>query len=198
MSNSLCQTCGVIALPDTITRNHGICELCKKRGYTIYDAKNKIKNAIYSNVYEFVHSLIESDKSLIKKDIDGVWLPIHFAAQYNKENSISAILDQGGDVEELNWGNLGHSPLYIAASNGSYPAVEVLIKRGANVNFGEDFYLKTPLHVAAMFGYDKIIRALISANANLDLLDHEGRKPIDLARENGKADLFSRILNEFK
>ena len=57
---------------------------------------------------------------------------------------------------------------------------------------------ETPLHCAAYGQGDKseIVELLLASDADPNLVDHEGRSPLDLARQNGKQAMV-KLLQSF-
>lgn len=98
----------------------------------------------------------------------------------------------------LEWGvvpdsyDIGHPALMEAISNGNYEMVKILIENGADVNIKETYQMTTesadyegytyPIHEAARSWSSNILQLLIDSGASTDLLDSEGKSPLDLAR----------------
>ena len=120
---------------------------------------------------------------------------IHDAAKKGNVAAITAALDAGADINEIDG---GATPLYFAARRGQLEAAKLLIERGANVNaatqFGpalmgavekdrielislllakgadpnSDLGSKTVLHIAAERGCLDCVKALVEAGANIN------------------------------
>ncbi|MFP3022542.1 MAG: ankyrin repeat domain-containing protein, partial [Wolbachia sp.] len=58
-----------------------------------------------------------------------------------------------------------------------------------NVNFQVNQYNDTPLHIAACVGELKIVRFLLKIGAQVDVLNGEGKTPIDIAKDNDRKDI---------
>ena len=87
------------------------------------------------------------------------------------------------------------TPLHVAAERGHYKLVELLVRRGADVN-AADSAGATPLHYASRALKAKIVHALIAGGANVDVADAAGHKASDLeAVKNGK-DSFAKAIRE--
>jgi len=106
------------------------------------------------------------------------------------------LLEQGADVNFVS--ETGETPLHAALCKANRPAyelvVQVLLAAGANPNcatnaniqtghFMRDCRTKgeTPLHRAAAFGSEKIIRLLLDAGAVIDARDMNGDSPLSWA-----------------
>ncbi len=74
----------------------------------------------------------------------------------------------------------GGTPLMWAAIAGRAEAVELLIKRGADVNFaGQDG--GTALHGAAFLGHEKVVESLLKGGAKSSVANKSGSTPLDTA-----------------
>ncbi|QJT94865.1 ankyrin repeat domain-containing protein [Wolbachia endosymbiont of Diaphorina citri] len=58
-----------------------------------------------------------------------------------------------------------------------------------NVNFRVNQCSDTPLHIAVCLGELKIVRFLLKIGAQVDVLNGEGKTPIDIARDNNRKDI---------
>jgi hypothetical protein len=81
-------------------------------------------------------------------------------------------------------------PLHLAAKEGDLERIKSLVIAGYKIN-QTDIFGSTPLHLAAMYGHDKVLDYLISAGANtnaktyreyfLNLFEISSYTPVDLA-----------------
>jgi ankyrin repeat protein len=103
---------------------------------------------------------------------------------------ILAFLRQAGvDIEALD--RNGHTPLALAVLEGIAIEVRVLVELGANPNVivrehcgGECSKVATPLifhAIASVGGRAEMVEALLQGGANLDVLDPDGRSPLEYA-----------------
>lgn len=74
----------------------------------------------------------------------------------------------------------GHTPLMVAVTHNNVELLELLIAHGADVHavVGHD----APLHRAAEFGADRVVRALIERGVDPRGLAQGGRTPLSVAR----------------
>lgn len=70
-----------------------------------------------------------------------------------------------------------------AACDGDFYHASQLIKKGTNIN-AADCFGDTPLHLAADHGHIRIVRALVTAKASLDNVNHLNFTPLHLAVSN--------------
>jgi ankyrin repeat protein len=116
----------------------------------------------------------------VKEEI--LYSAVHWAVVSDQVEMVKYLLDQGGNIEgndELG----GYTPLM---NTSLYDMVELLVKRGANVNAKNKFNY-TPLH-KAVFNFvedkrkekdcEKILNLLISKGAKLDAQDGNGNTPL--------------------
>ncbi len=98
-----------------------------------------------------------------------------------------SLIDAGAKVEERN--AAGWTPLMLAAASGKEAMVELLVKKGADVDgraFGsEQTEGLTALMAAAMNGHTKIVRFLIDRGAGVNHLTRSGFSAILLAASRG-------------
>ncbi|KAI7904329.1 Glycerophosphoryl diester phosphodiesterase family-domain-containing protein [Cokeromyces recurvatus] len=84
----------------------------------------------------------------------------------------------------------GETALSIAIQNNFVEGIKVLIKQGhVNINIAEKVNGWTPLMIAAIEGYKDIVEILLEANANKDMIDHNGWTASDHAVFRGFLDI---------
>lgn len=82
----------------------------------------------------------------------------------------------------------GWTALHWAVYYGNIPVAKWLLESGANPNITtvEDYgnYMKgtTPLILAAAYGHDELVAALLDKDADAGVIDRTGKKAIDYAR----------------
>jgi ankyrin repeat protein len=81
-------------------------------------------------------------------------------------------------------GNLGNTPLHVAAVWGDVHAITCLLDNGAAIDaigeFGE-----TALHVAVQMRKPEAVRALLARGASTGIKNELGKTPLQLAQELG-------------
>lgn len=101
--------------------------------------------------------------------------PINNAAEYGKWETFNRLMELGAETEE---------DLLHRACTGSNPKiVQALIDRGFNVNFKR--YGSTPLHECKYAvgcrvnkNYERVVKILVDAGADVNATDDEGRTPL--------------------
>ena len=84
-------------------------------------------------------------------------------------------------------GNLGNTPLHVAAVWGDVRAIECLLGHGADVNAVGEFG-ETPLHVAVQIRHPEetatqVVKMLLGYGASTTIKNDLGKTPVDLVRE---------------
>ncbi len=122
---------------------------------------------------------------------DGFPSPLIAAATVRNPNCLRTLLGSGTvDIDFVD--KFGENALLEAAMRGYDANVEILLQRGADVNFrskGQFSEGKTALHFAAAKGSPETIKVLIAHNVDKDSMDARGRTALSYASEKGK--LFS-------
>ncbi len=110
--------------------------------------------------------------------------PLHRAAIRGLSVMTEQMLRLSGvDPDEVD--NAGWTPLHEACNHGRLAVVKVLLRHGADVNRfgGVGDQRETPLHDAAKGGHLKVVKYLVRKGANLSAKKHNGRTPLDEAKQ---------------
>ena len=136
-------------------------------------------NAISANDFERTKLLVEqgADKD---EEIKGQ-TPLRKACQVGNLEVVQYLVQQGFKMETNHeW---GWTPLFDAILNDHPHVVSYLLEQGSNRDkVSSGFAGFTPLHLAAEDGQLEIAMMLMSYGANLNVMDNNGRLPIDHAR----------------
>lgn len=89
---------------------------------------------------------------------------------------------------------LKRSLLYLAARNGNDEMVEYLIQIGANINKTQKNG-STPLHGAAFYGHESVVKILIENGCNPYIKNNFGHQAIDEARTESIAEIIKDSFN---
>jgi cytohesin len=92
---------------------------------------------------------------------------------------LEALLDAGASVDPVSPDETEWTPLGAAANQSNVPAMEILLKHGANPNFHNRNGV-TPLHRAAYVRADRdVFELLLEAKANPNVRTGNGKTPLD-------------------
>jgi len=95
---------------------------------------------------------------------------LHIAAEYGFTKACDILIEAGADLEAI---YLADTALVIAAKEGEFECLELLIKKGANTEVCDPFGY-TALIKAAKAGEEECARALIEGGASVDTADNAG------------------------
>jgi len=139
-----------------------------------------------------VRQLLASGVSPNTRNENG-WTALHVAALYGQVAVAEALIGHGAAVDAAD-NEACATPLADAAQAGHLAVVNLLLKRGANVNATCEFDL-TPLHLAAREGHTEVVKALLSHRARVNARDGDGQTPLDLALQAGRTKV-ARLLRQ--
>ena len=97
------------------------------------------------------------------------------------------------NTEEIKEEKIMANDLISAAINGNIENVRLLLDRGVNINF-KDNYGDTALMWASSEDNIYIVEILLNHGANIDLLDDDGDTALDLAVGDGNTDIIELLL----
>jgi beta-lactamase regulating signal transducer with metallopeptidase domain len=113
------------------------------------------------------------------------------AAQRGDLNSVTELLNSGGDVNAVELGD--GSPLIVAARGGHMNVVRLLLDRGADPNLavpGDG----NPLIMAAHEGHGEIVKVLLDRGANIDQMVPEDENPLIQASAGGRLEVVRLLV----
>ena len=102
------------------------------------------------------------------------------------------LLDHGADVNARD--DKDYTPLHYAATCDTQ-SVQWLIAAGADI-YARSKAGRTPLHAAILENQSETARILIKHKARTDVLDIDGKSPLDYAYESGNGELLNALRGE--
>ena len=84
--------------------------------------------------------------------------PMHLACVGGNKDIVQLLFDSDADLNRKN--KKGEAPIHIAAQHGLIPVAEILLASGVDIECQSRTDKCTPLHHAAKFNQDKMIRFL--------------------------------------
>ena len=165
------------------------------------DYSPALMEAYVTRSEETLHSFASFDRIT---DVFGN-TPLHtsqFAPEGRRRyDPLPMLIERSSSLDVQN--DFGRTPLFYAVRTGNEGDIETLLEAGANINIA-DQYGHTPAHVAAILSghrnptaagrYVKILRNLVSEDADLSLMDSRGRTVADCLRLFGGLDLEAIIV----
>ncbi|XP_042245195.1 cyclin-dependent kinase 4 inhibitor B [Thunnus maccoyii] len=112
------------------------------------------------------------------------------AAALGKTAAVACLLRKGAKVNGVN--SFGRTALQVMMM-GSTQVAQLLLEHGADPNVTDRHTGATPLHDAARTGFLDTARLLVDFLANPHARDNTNYQPIDLARQNGHADVVAYL-----
>jgi ankyrin repeat protein len=114
------------------------------------------------------------------------------AAEAGDTVRIEALL--AGSVDINSRDKRGFTPLMYAAANDRIPVIELLIRRGADVNAQSDIG-ETALICATRYGRGKpeTLKALIDAGANVNVVMKDGGSALSWARRKNRSEAVALL-----
>ena len=127
-----------------------------------------------------------------KCDKDGV-TPLRHAIRMGHLNVVKTLI-KSKKVDIQKTGADDVTPLHAAVWRGSRQIAVALIQAGADVNAQNKVHLQTPLHLCAFHDHDRMTAILVKAGAKLDLTDHGGATPVQMAAYQGSVNTLNVLL----
>ena len=134
-----------------------------------------LHKAVRDGNIEDVKTLILNGAEINSMDVSNR-TPLGWAVFKNHILIAKLLLQNGADVNMGHGGTIFNTPLHVAAGFGCLEMVEMLIRKGAEIE-AKDYLARTPLHLAN----DEITKILIQMGAKLDAKDNRGDTPIHTA-----------------
>ena len=104
----------------------------------------------------------------ISNGYTGLDVKLFNAAQKGNLEKISALLDQGADIN-IRLGVDQWTPLMTAAREGQYEAVDLLLEEGSDPNIRDTRFKKNAYHWALQYGHRDVAKLLLDNGANREL-----------------------------
>lgn len=155
--------------------------------------------AVVTEDLETVRALIEKDPEAVRAyNEDGTTL-LHRAVDRGDRACVEFLLDNGADINKADRRRTKNhrfrrfTPLCFAVYNGNDELVEILIKRGAEVNPTPDVTF-TPLYIALRKENVKIARLLIENGADVNKKGSSGLTPLFTAVFQGDLEMAKLLV----
>jgi ankyrin repeat protein len=121
------------------------------------------------------------------------WAPLHLAAAFGGSQATALLLTHGAHLHRFSRNPMHNQPLHACiALSQDLETARLLIAQGADVNM-EQAGGYTPLHQAAAAGLEELTRMLLEAGADPGCRCHQGKTPVDYARERQHAAVVRQL-----
>jgi ankyrin repeat protein/ketosteroid isomerase-like protein len=137
---------------------------------------------------------VNSVYPIVNSFLDG-HTPLLVAARDGHTEIVRELLQAGAKVRVEDWVFKG-APIHKATYNGNPEILKMLLAHpDIDINVQGPINGYTPLHDALWHGYTECAALLLEAGARLDLRGHDGKRPLDVARQvyGPNAELVKRI-----
>ena len=143
--------------------------------------RSPLISACHSRNLNLIEYLVELGADVGKTDqIKNT--PLHIACFYNCLSIVKFLIEKApANIEAKN--ESGQMPLHVACSHNQYQIVKYLISISKIDINARDNDGMTALHIAALNHNTEIVLALISAKANKNIKDNQGKTPFDLGNK---------------
>jgi len=157
---------------------YGIC--CERSVvFTTIEMKGLHTAAGYGDEMEVIR-LLNMGANPNWKDSAGQTV-LHLATEEGKISLVQALLKHGRNVNIEERDSKGRTALYLASQLGNKEVAEILLKKGADVSAKESDFGYTPMHAAAWYGNEGVVRLLLQ-QADLNSKSNAGHTPLSLAQ----------------
>ena len=120
--------------------------------------------------------------------------PLSWAAIYNQPDMALLLIKKGADVNAKDSYQNGATPLYLAAENGHFQIVKILIENGAEINTQTNNGV-TPLYQAAKNGFGEIVQLLIENGADINMKNKNDETALHAATQTGSKEIAELLIN---
>ena len=119
------------------------------------------------------------------------WTALHIAASEGHHKVCAVLLDSENGTDVNAKTQLGRTPLHIAALKGHLILVQMLIRKGAELNL-QDTDQNTPLHLAASMDHSDTVEFLLHSGAHPYVRNSIGKTAADAAASLAVFEVFKR------
>jgi uncharacterized protein len=135
--------------------------------------------------------LVAAGANVNDVDGNGMWSMLELACLYRDAGTVKALLERGAKVEHRS--TMGRTALFTAAANGDTDIVAMLLAHGARANVRSRITPVTPLHLAVNGGHVEVVKSLLAAGADPNVLDHFGHSAVVVAESTKQPEIAALL-----
>jgi ankyrin repeat protein len=169
-----------------------ILSIKKEQDLRYSSSAKKLMSAVRTNDLNAVAKLLSNHDQPFDDADDQGFTPLLWASREGMVEIVKLLLEHGANPNKLDqWmgANSGHK----AAFWGRTEVMKVLVVHGLDLNAKGLYNGYTPLHDAVSGNHIETARVLIDAGARTDIQGHDGKTPIDIAKENDNGELLQAL-----
>ena len=160
------------------------------------DGSTPLMAASYKGFKDIVELLLKYKAQVNDRHKKGT-TALYLASDKGHTEVVRILLENGADPNLTEFGSAKWSPLMVACSKGHTNIVQLLLQHKPEVDHqGVDG--KTALHIASMYNYGEIVKALVEAKANITLTTRKGQTARDLAVSKGYHKIIDMLSADHK
>ncbi len=142
---------------------------------------------------DVVEWLLDSHANIEAPNGINLFTPLHLAATHGQAETVECLLRRGASKERLS--SDGITPLFLAAQKGNIDCVRILLQYQAKVDSDNLTMELSPLHTAAYYCHDDVIRLLLENGASIDKLSKMNKTPLFFAANQGRISTIKTLLD---
>ncbi len=119
--------------------------------------------------------------------------PLHYAAEWNLNNSVVSIIEKGGNVNAQNTN--GESPIFNAVKSNNISGMEILLQNGTDRNL-RNYLGDTIVHYSVRWDAREAARLAVSNGYDINAQNLSGKTALHQASRTGKNEMVVLLLQE--
>lgn len=151
-----------------------------------------LHNAAFNGLLHIVRKLLNKNAEINARD-GNLLTPLHCAAMQGHSEIAALLIARGAEPDTAD--RRGATPLFLAALHGHPDVAELLLVAGADPNMATWDDGSTPLHASTLHGQFEVAKLLVEHGARLKTPDYSGQRPMDIAWNKARMDIY-RFLEE--